>query len=121
MDPQGLLRFDMAPDGVRSAVRDPRPVNDGQWHQAVATLGPSGMRLFVDGARVGAAADHTRGENFGGYWRLGADATASGGDFKGAIDDFSLYPTALTDAQVRDHWVASGRTAGPSRPRRTSR
>ncbi len=116
VDSQGRLQFDTAADAVRFTVRDPQPVNDGEWHQAVATLGPSGMRLFVDGTRVGAAADHTRGEDFGGYWRLGADATAAGGGFNGTIDDFSLYPTALTDAQVRDHWVASGRTAGPLPP-----
>ncbi len=114
MDPQGLVWFGVAPDRVRAVVHDPRPLNDGQWHQAVATVGPHGIYLYIDGVRVGGSATPTTGENYGGYWRLGADTSWSGGDFQGAIDDFSVYPTALTDAQVGAHWVASGRAAGAS-------
>jgi PKD repeat protein len=113
LDSSGILRFGVAPGGTRFAVRDAKPVNDGQWHQAVATLGAHGMFLFVDGIRVGAWSAHTTGETYGGYWRLGADSTWAGGNLTGSVDDFSVYPTALTDAQVRAHYLATGRTAGP--------
>ncbi len=71
------------------------------------------MFLYVDGTRVGGSTTRTTGEAYGGYWRLGADSAASGGGFNGSIDDFSVYANALSDAQVRAHWVASGRAAGP--------
>ena len=29
-------------------------LNDNQWHQAVATMGPGGLTLYIDGRRVGA-------------------------------------------------------------------
>ena len=38
-----------------------------------ATMGPSGMALYVDGVLVGSRADTTQGEAYTGYWRLGGD------------------------------------------------
>ncbi len=91
--------------------------NDGQWHQAVATLGSNGMTLYVDGLKVGSRTDVTTGEKYVGYWRVGGD-NASGYSnaptspyLAGDIDEVSVYPTQLTSQQINAQYVASGRTA----------
>ena len=50
MDPQGRLLFGTY-TGARSFITSPASYNDGQWHHAVATLGPNGMYLYVDGRK----------------------------------------------------------------------
>ena len=68
----GNLIFGVWPNSVR-AVASPRTYNDGQWHQVVATLGSSGMNLFVDGQRVAIDSSVTTTANYSGYWRIGGD------------------------------------------------
>ena len=123
MTPGGIVKFGVAPNGQgQKVVSSPTALNDGQWHEAVGTLSSAGMKLYIDGVPAQEWATWTSGEHIGGYWRVGGDSTWSGGganDFTGDIDDFSLYPTALTDAQIRAQYTASGRTAGaaPTAPR----
>ena len=51
-----------------------------------------------------------------GYWRVGGDNIGgwpnqpSSNDIAGSIDDVAIYPTALTAAQIRNHYTLSGRT-----------
>jgi trimeric autotransporter adhesin len=85
-------------------------VNDGAWHQAVATLGSDGMMLYLDGKRVASRTDTTNGQAYSGYWRLGGDrGWDNTSNFAGDIDEFSVYPSVLTPQQVNAHWRASGR------------
>ena len=110
LDSSGRLSFGVAPLGVKTSITSGTGLNDGAWHQAVATLGSAGMALYVDGKQVATRATTTAGEHIGGYWHVGGDATWSGSKyFSGSIDDFSVYPTALTASQVANHWSASGR------------
>ena len=100
-------------NGGSQAIQSAPGLNNGQWHQAVATLGPAGMALYVDGSPVATRSNVTSGAAYTGYWRVGGDTSWSGAPyFNGSIDEYSLYPTALTAAQVKAHWVASGRTDG---------
>ncbi|RIJ60147.1 PKD domain-containing protein [Clavibacter phaseoli] len=91
--------------------------NDGKWHQIVATMGAEGMKLFVDGKLAGQRADTTRGQDYKGYWRVGGDNLGGWPNqprsyyLAGDIAQVSIYPTALTRADVVDHLVASGRTS----------
>ena len=109
LDSNGKLNFGVAHLGQHYTVTSPSQLNNGQWHQAVATLGSGGMALYVDGSKVASRADQTVGEAYGGFWRVGGDNSWSGSYFNGTIDDFSVYPTALSAAQVLSHWHASGR------------
>ena len=73
----GTVIFGVYPGAVRTVV-SPRAYNDNTWHQAVATLAPSGnanpgMRLYVDGALVASDAATTTAESYTGYWRIGYD------------------------------------------------
>ncbi|NEE51073.1 LamG domain-containing protein, partial [Streptomyces sp. SID8455] len=63
--------------GVQVGSTNSRPTltsstsfNDGQWHHAVATQGPGGMALYVDGTRI-AANTAAGNRSYNGYWRVG--------------------------------------------------
>jgi hypothetical protein len=109
MSPDGRIHFGVYP-GVVRVISTATALNDNTWHQAVASLGPSGMKLYVDGAMVGTNASVTSAEQYDGYWRIGYDRIDnswtgwSGGDkqayFSGTIDDVLIYNTALTDAEA---------------------
>ncbi len=87
-------------------------VNDGRWHHVAATMGPSGMALYVDGVLVGSRTDTTSGLAYNGYLRVGADKAVAGANtFTGRIDEVALYPTALSAQQVAAHAAAGGITA----------
>ncbi|MFD9543105.1 DNRLRE domain-containing protein [Streptomyces sp. NPDC060022] len=112
--------------GVQSGNSSTRPTitttgtyNDGSWHHAVATQGPSGMVLYVDGAAVGTNAA-TGNRSYNGYWRVGGDAMNNAWPnrptstyFAGQVDETAVYPTALTAAQVAAHHALADTPPGP--------
>ncbi|WP_395245669.1 LamG-like jellyroll fold domain-containing protein [Agromyces sp. MMS24-K17] len=89
--------------------------NDGNWHHAVATLGPDGMRLYVDGQQVSSFAPTIYGRNFYGYWKVGGDATPGGNqNFTGDLDEVAVYKSVLPANRVLAHFQArSGGTPPP--------
>ncbi|MGI9821983.1 LamG-like jellyroll fold domain-containing protein [Agromyces sp. Marseille-Q5079] len=88
--------------------------NDGNWHHAVATLGPDGMRLYVDGQQVSTFAPTIYGRNFYGYWKIGGDATPAGNqNFTGDLDEVAIYKTVLPASRVAAHWQARSGGGGP--------
>ena len=85
--------------------------NDGQWHHLVASHGPDGMRLFVDGVLVGSN-DVGPGNAFVGYLRVGGDGSVGYNKFyfNGRIDEVAHYPAALDIETVRAHYRAAAVT-----------
>ncbi|GGM13299.1 LamG-like jellyroll fold domain-containing protein [Promicromonospora citrea] len=123
VDSGGRISFGVN-DGTRRALRSPGRVDNNAWHHVVGTLGPDGMKLYVDGALVDQRAATTRGQAITGYWRIGADTLANwpnrpllglGDRFSGTIDDVAVYPTALSAAAVLDHRTV-GLQGRPNRP-----
>ena len=111
MEPSGRVTFGVYPGGMRT-VTSGSPYNDGQWHQVVASMGPDGMKLYIDGTRVAQRADTTSAQGYSGFWRIGGDSPWSGAAyFAGDIDDVAIYAAPLTALQVDEHFVASGRTS----------
>ena len=53
-------------------VQSPQSYNDGNWHYVVATQGPDGMNLYVDGQLVGSN-PNGEAQSYLGYWRVGAE------------------------------------------------
>ena len=84
--------------------------NDGNWHYMVATQGPDGMKLYVDG-QLAATNPQTQAQGYNGFWRIGGDNLSgwgvNNGYFAGTIDEAAVYPTVLTPAQVQAHYFAS--------------
>jgi hypothetical protein len=89
--------------------------NNNQWHHAVATLSPEGMRLYVDGTLVASNNSTSYGRGFWGYWKVGGDTTPAGNqNFTGDIDEVAIYKTAITAGQVSQHYQL--RTGGGGTP-----
>ncbi len=111
MTTNGRINFGVYPNTSR-IITGSKAYNDGQWHHVVATLGASGMALYVDGVRVARNTSTTWGQNYWGYWRIGGDNTWSGAPYlNGQIDEVAVYPKALTQSQVLSHYSLSGRTS----------
>ncbi len=109
LDTQGRVNFGVYPGAMR-VVTSSAAFNDGAWHHVAASLGSTGMTLYVDGKQVGARTDTTSAQAYNGYWRVGADNVWSGSTtFTGSIDEVAIYPTALPADRVAAH-VAVGRT-----------
>ena len=108
----GKIVFGVWTDSAQTVV-SPASYNDGRWHHVVTTLGPSGLQLFVDGARVGARTEDTPAGVFEGYWNVGGNSlggwtSAPSSEFlDGAIDNVALYPTVLSNAAVAAHFAAA--------------
>ncbi len=116
MSDDGRVTFGVYTGSVRT-LTTAGPLNDGQWHHVVGTLGPAGMELFVDGQRAGRRTDTTSAQPYSGYWRVGGDSVGgwpgqpSNTRFTGDIDEVAVYPTPLALDRVQAHFAASGRTA----------
>jgi len=91
--------------GATNTATSPEAYNDGEWHHAVATQSSSGITLYVDGAVVGTN-PATGAQDYTGYWRVGGDTTwgSSTPYFEGDLDEAAVYGTALTQAQVTEHY-----------------
>jgi PKD repeat protein len=102
--------------GQTNIIVSPGSYNDGDWHQVVATQGPAGLVLYVDGQVVGTN-PQTQAQNFTGYWRIGGDQTWGGNDsnyFSGTIDEVAVYGAQLTRSQVLAHYEASPAAVNPA-------
>ncbi|MFF4444921.1 DNRLRE domain-containing protein [Streptomyces sp. NPDC001502] len=83
--------------------------NDNQWHHVVGTQGPGGITLYVDGQNKGSL-NATSNSNIAGYWHVGGDNLANwptrptSNFFAGQLDETAVYPSALTQAQVKSHF-----------------
>ena len=104
MTDSGQIAFMVYP-GSFSTVTSPAPYNDGTWHHAVATLGPKGQRLYVDGA-LAASTANTTAYNYGGYWRVGCNNMSTwpshptSSYFAGVIDEVAVFATELDPATI---------------------
>lgn len=101
--------------GVAHTLVSRRAYNDDRWHQVVASQGPRGMALYVDGTRVAANAV-TANRRYVGYWRVGWDNLSrwplrpTSSFFAGAVDETAVYPRELSADRIGLHYrEASGR------------
>lgn len=96
--------------GRENVAVSPKAYNDGKWHHVVATLSGDGMKLYVDGTQV-ADNPQTSAEPFTGYWRVGGDRVWGGAStawFNGQIDEVAVYPRALGQQEVNEHYSLVG-------------
>ncbi|RKT78480.1 PKD repeat protein [Terracoccus luteus] len=109
MKDDGTLTFGVW-TGFENNISTSDRFNDGQWHHLVASQGPSGMALYVDGNLKGTNPQNTQ-QAYDGYWRVGGDTTWGGNSsnyFEGAIDEVAVYSSVLSDATVKAHFAAGG-------------
>ncbi|WP_251059374.1 MULTISPECIES: DNRLRE domain-containing protein [unclassified Streptomyces] len=102
--------------GATRTVTTSATYNDNKWHHVVATQGPGGMTLYVDGAQKGTLGVTTH-ENFAGYWHAGGDSLGGWPDrptseyWAGQLDESAVYPSVLSAAQVQNHYTLASAPA----------
>lgn len=107
----GRVVFGTLNGSTKVTIRSGTGFNDTQWHHAVATSGPGGMRLYVDGV-LRASGTSAANAVYPGFWKVGFDTLSGWADrpassaLKGGVDEFAVYPRALTAAEVATHYVA---------------
>ncbi len=115
MDNSGRINFGSR-QGSNQVLTSAGGLNNGQWHHAVGVVTSSGMNLYIDGVRVGHRADIRTGMSRNGWWRVGGDNLSgwpnrpSSDYFAGSVDEVAVYHHGLSAADIRDHYVKSGRT-----------
>ena len=107
----GRLSFAEHPGGRAAAVAttSPKSYADGAWHQLVAVNTGTGQQLYVDGTRV-AVSTTTSVPSAAGRWYVGGGTASdlpdrSTGTYSGSLDEVSVYSSALTGPQVRNHFL----------------
>lgn len=79
---------------------EPAQVADGLWHHAAAVFDGEVMRVYLDGAQVGALA--RPGSIVAGGSARGCIGSSNGGEcFRGQMDELRIYADALTGDEVR--------------------
>jgi hypothetical protein len=99
-------------NGTITVITSPNSIADSDWHFGVATLGSTGMALYVDGVLV-ASSPATGAQNYVGVWQIGYLLSGWPDDgtlyFDGEIAQVALYLYALSPAQVQAHYFARPR------------
>jgi hypothetical protein len=104
MTNSGQLVFGEYNNGYQTAMSTGK-YNDGAWHNVMATAGPDGMHLYVDGAQV-ATNTNTSASAYAGYWHVGRDTLTgwpnkpTSGTLNGSIDEVAVYNAQMTSAQA---------------------
>ncbi|MGC5224156.1 PKD domain-containing protein [Micromonospora sp. DT81.3] len=116
----GTLVFGVNPQ-VQRTISTPAAYRDNQWHHAVAQLDPwAGIQLYVDGTLVASEPSATAAQLYTGMWRLGGDNLASWPNrpssdyFNGQLDEFAVYPKALTASQISAHYAIGRGQSAPT-------
>lgn len=116
MNTDGRLKFG-ANAKTADVLTSPGTYNDSKWHMAVASQGPGGMKLYVDGKLV-AQNSVTGARNYKGYWGVGSDKPWSGAGgrymMEGQLDEAAFYDRVLTDAEVSGLFDAAQPATAPS-------
>ncbi|MEU6215622.1 LamG-like jellyroll fold domain-containing protein [Streptomyces sp. NPDC047023] len=115
MTNSGQLGFGvMDAAGKRHSLLTANKYNNGTWHHVAATQGPNGMKLYVDGKLAGTL-NVTTHKAYKGFWGAGGHtlihnpfvgwtSPPANYHFTGQLDETAVYPSALTDAQVKKHF-----------------
>jgi len=103
----GAMRFAITTGGsaAESVLNSPTTLPTGWHHVAVTIDGPTrAMRLYLDGAVVAGGATAVLPSALGTTTRnyLGRSQYSADGYYSGRLDDFRIYDTVLTSAQVGD-------------------
>jgi len=107
----GRVRFGTINRTIKT-VASPESYNDGGWHQATATQGSDGTRLYLDGALV-ASSTVAAAQSGSGYWRLGGGnlhgwpERPASSYYAGSLDEFAYYGTALNAATIQAQYRAA--------------
>ena len=108
----GRLVFGIRTGATRTTVTSGRGLAPNAWHHVLASKGPAGMQLWVDGLLVASKAVPDALQTSPGYWHIGGDSLAGWplapayNFFGGRLDEFAVYPVQLGPQSVAAHYSA---------------
>lgn len=107
----GKLTFGVTERGTKRTITSNAGFTDNRWHHVVSTLGPEGMKLYVDGSLAASRTTTTTALELDGFWRLGQDrvngwAAAPTSGFAGFVDEVAIYGRQLNAATIQNHYQA---------------
>jgi hypothetical protein len=112
----GRVNFGLLNAAKARTITSHKAYNNGKWHHAVATLGTTGMLLYVDGKLVASSKAITYAQPYSGYWRVAGDSVSAGfanrptsTRLSGELDEVAVYPVVLSSAKVAAHFKLGGR------------
>lgn len=89
-------------------------VSDGNWHQLAMTRSSGTITYYVDGASAGSGGTDNNAYHPAVGFAIGNGSyTEQNSPFTGSLDEFALYNTALSGAQIASLYGASGITMVP--------
>jgi hypothetical protein len=102
------VRKEAAGTSTPAHAETPASLADNKWHHVVAVQSSRGLFVYVDGLER-AATSVTPVVTGTGRWWVGGRAPArlpkvATTTYAGQIDELSVFPTALTAAQVHAHY-----------------
>ncbi|SDS35143.1 Concanavalin A-like lectin/glucanases superfamily protein [Friedmanniella luteola] len=101
-------------NAAKATLTTPNPYNDGAWHHIMATAGPTGLTLYVDGTAVTTSAT-VIAASYSGNFRVGYDnltgwTNAPTSSFLAAsVDDVAVYGRTLTATDALNHYTSGRR------------
>jgi type II secretory pathway pseudopilin PulG len=114
IDQAGHLVWSINDNNSLDEVASTAVVDNGAWHQVVATYGQAGEDLYLDGVLVGSAAGATAAQPYAFYWHLGfadlqywPDNQSSSDYFQGSMAQAAIFGSQLTLAQVQSLYQAT--------------
>ncbi|MEP4076206.1 LamG-like jellyroll fold domain-containing protein [Haloferula sp.] len=92
---------------------DPHAINVGEWHHIVATGGPSGSLLYIDGVLASSNANPASLGNSSNPLWIGGNPEVTGREWEGEIDDVALWHRELSAAEVSAIYQAGSDDQAP--------
>ena len=89
----------------------PYPLNDGVWHMVTVTYDGTTITVYLDGRAIGDAGFRHPLETLSGGPLFIGSFLGGNGLTNTDLDDMSIYPSALTAAQVAGQFATTGYTA----------
>ena len=111
MTNSGTLTYGVT-NGTNKTVTTAAGYNDGSWHFVTATLGASGLLLYVDGVKQGSDTTTTTAGTYTGYWRFGYDSLSgwpgsiTSNYFAGTMDEARVVSRQLGDTEIANDYTA---------------
>jgi Concanavalin A-like lectin/glucanases superfamily len=100
------VRFERWSNNASNTATSTTAVAAGTWYHLVGTYNGATMKLYVNGQEQASVASTHSQANTAFPFRIGAIGGTGGGKFSGLIDEVAVYNTALTAAQVDQHYEA---------------
>lgn len=99
-----LPRFAMKINGIEQSFDSTKPLDINEWNNVTVTRENGTSKMYINGILSGTStaitydpSDIPTGQNYLGNSQFDADA-----EFDGMIDDFKVYASALTEAEVQE-------------------